>query len=115
MVMKLALVAAVHAQLDVTGIDPVAPATLTSFVTGTPAVTGHGDEGAVSFFEQAAAASAAVAATTKASNSAFIRFFIEVPLSHTTYSVIRTPERACSSARGVACSVTGRGLARGLP
>jgi hypothetical protein len=69
MVMKLALAAAVHAQLDVTGIDPAVPATLTSFVTGTPAVTGHGDEGALSLFEHAAAASAAVAATNEASNS----------------------------------------------
>jgi hypothetical protein len=69
MVMKLALAAAVHAQLDVTGIVPVVPATLTSFVTGSPAVTEHGDEGALSFFEHAAAASAAVAATREASNS----------------------------------------------
>jgi len=66
-VRKLALLPAVHAQVDVTGIDPVVAAALTLVVTA-PAVTAHADDGALSFFEHAAAASAAVAATREASN-----------------------------------------------
>jgi hypothetical protein len=68
MVMKLALVAAVHAQLDVTGIVPVDAAALTLVVTA-PTVTAHDDDGELSFFEHAAAASAAAAAIREASNS----------------------------------------------
>ena len=66
--MKLALLAAVHAQLEVTGIDPVDAAALTLVVTA-PTVTAHDDEGELSFFEHAAAASAAIAATKEASNN----------------------------------------------
>src|SRR5262249_37023743 len=66
-VRKLALLPAVHAQVDVTGIDPVVAAALTLVVTA-PAVTAHADDGALSSFEHAAAASAAVAATREASN-----------------------------------------------
>jgi hypothetical protein len=67
-VRKLALLPAVHEQLDVTGIDPVVAAALTLVVTA-PTVTAHDDEGPLSFFEHAAAASAAIAATKDASNS----------------------------------------------
>jgi hypothetical protein len=71
-VMKLALLAAVHAQLDVTGIDPVAAAALT-FVVTAPTVTAHDADGELSLFEHAAAARAAVAAMTEASNSRWYR------------------------------------------
>lgn len=66
-VRNVALLAAVHAQLDVTGIDPVVAAALT-FVVTAPTVTAHDDDGELSLFEHAAAASAAVAATREASN-----------------------------------------------
>jgi len=71
-VRKLALLPAVHEQLDVTGIEPVVAAALTLVVTA-PTVTAHDDEGELSFFEHAAAASAAKAATKEASKN---RFFL---------------------------------------
>jgi hypothetical protein len=67
-VMKLALLAAVHAQLDVTGIEPVVAAALTLLVTA-PAVTAHDDDGELSLLEHAAAARAAEVATRPASNN----------------------------------------------
>ena len=70
-VRKLALLPAVHAQLDVTGIDPVDAAALT-FVVTDPTVTAHDDEGELSLFEHAAAASAVVVATTAASKNRWL-------------------------------------------
>jgi hypothetical protein len=67
-VRKLALLAALHEQLDVTGIDPVDAAALTVVVTA-PTVTAHDDEGELSLFEHAAAANAAAAATRENSNN----------------------------------------------
>ena len=66
---KVALLVAVHAQLDaaVTGIVPVV-ADAATFVVTVPSVTEHDPEGEESLFEHAAAASAAPADTTTASS-----------------------------------------------
>jgi hypothetical protein len=69
-VMKLALLTAVHAQLAaaVTGMVPVVAAALTLVVTD-PTVTAHAPAvGSVSLFEHAAAANATAAETREASS-----------------------------------------------
>jgi len=68
-VRKLAVLTAVHAQLETTGIEPFVAAALTLYVVCTPTVTGHDGEGELSINEHAAAASAAAAATNEPNNS----------------------------------------------